>query len=130
MQAATFLLYSRISPYLRGNMAQSSNTDNRIEIIPVISAGGGKSILFVNKTGEKITVINGKGLLGNNLPDVKGLRLDGTTLQNPAEANTKNAVYSVEDIAKIPSDIVLNPYGMVLLTDNDEIMQKVKFDKK
>jgi hypothetical protein len=120
-QAATFLLYSRFSPYLRGNMAQSSGTGNRIEILPVISADGRKSILFVNKTGEKITVINGKGLLGDNSPHIKGFRLDGATLQNPAEANTRNVVYSIEDIAKIPSDIVLNPYGMVLLTDHDAI---------
>jgi xylan 1,4-beta-xylosidase len=115
--AATFLLYSKFSPYLRGNIVQSSNTGDRIEMIPVISAEGEKSILLINKTGEKITVTNVKKLLGKNVSTVKAFRLDESTLQNPAEANTNKAIYSADSMENVPSALLLNPYGMVLLTN-------------
>ncbi|MDR1810681.1 MAG: hypothetical protein LBR34_09830 [Prevotella sp.] len=115
--AATFLLYSRFSPYLRGNVAQSNNTGGKIEIIPVISDKGKRSVLLINKTGGKIEVLGAGKLLGGKASAVKGFRLDATTLQNPEATNTENVKYAVERIANLPSDITLNPYGMALLTN-------------
>jgi xylan 1,4-beta-xylosidase len=118
--AATFLLYSRFSPCLRGNIVQSSNTGDKIELIPVISESGEKSILLINKTEEKVRVANTGKLLDSKASTIKGFRLDESTLQNPDEANTSKAVYSIESITNVPEGIELNPYGMVLLTDISE----------
>ncbi|MDR1221621.1 MAG: hypothetical protein LBL07_01905 [Tannerella sp.] len=116
--AATFLLYSRFSPYLRGNIVQSSNTGGKIELIPVISDEGKRSILFINRTGEKIRITGAKKLTGGKASTVKAFRLDETTLQNPEAANTANVIYSIDSIDGVSSDLILNPYGMVLLTND------------
>jgi hypothetical protein len=119
--AASFLLYSRFSPYLRGNIMQSSGTGGKIELIPVISDEGKRSILFINRTGETRTVAGARKLIGGKASTVKAFRLDGTTLQNPEATNTSNVIYSIDSIAGVPSDIILNPYGMILLTNDIKI---------
>jgi xylan 1,4-beta-xylosidase len=102
-------LYLMSRDYLRGSIVESSASEDKIEMLPVISPQGEKNILFVNRTGEKVTVIKAKKLLGGKGSAVKGLRLDGTTCINEKE-------YTVETIDQVPVDLVLNPYGMVLLT--------------
>jgi xylan 1,4-beta-xylosidase len=123
--AATFLLYSKFSPYLRGKIAQSSNIGDKVEILPILTAEGKKSILFVNKTNEKITLLNAGKLLGGKTSAIKGYRLDETTLQNPAAANTtkkpKYEQYTVETIRKVPANILLTSYGMILITNNNTV---------
>ncbi|MDR0413698.1 MAG: hypothetical protein LBH61_07865, partial [Dysgonamonadaceae bacterium] len=78
------------------------------------------------KTSEKITVANANKLLGNKTSAGKGFRLDGTTLQNPAEANTNKVNYSVESIPEVPKDMELNPYGIILLTEDEIKINLVK----
>ncbi|MDR1224195.1 MAG: hypothetical protein LBL07_15145 [Tannerella sp.] len=46
------------------------------------------------------------------------VRLDETTLQNPEAANTANVIYSIDSIDGDSSDLILNPYGMALLTND------------
>jgi xylan 1,4-beta-xylosidase len=104
---ANLFLMSR--KYLRGGIAESSEVENKIEMLPIISANGEKSILFVNLTGEKVTVVDAKDLIGGDLSAIRGLRLDNTT--------GEGSVYTTETIGNVPVDVVLNPYGMVLLTN-------------
>jgi hypothetical protein len=103
-------LYLMSRQYLRGDVVESSDSLDRVEMIPVISENGERSILFVNRMGQKTTVIDAKTLIGGNEATIKGMRLDHTT-------STANRVYITETMTEVPTDIVLNPYGMVLLTN-------------
>jgi hypothetical protein len=90
-----------------------------VEILPVISPDGTRNLLLINKTGEKRTLANAKALMGGKASTVKAFCLDETTLQNPEASNTSNVIYSVDKITfDVPSDMELNPYGMVLLTND------------
>jgi hypothetical protein len=49
---------------------------------------------------------------------IKAFRLDETALQDPEAANTANVIYSTDSIGSVPSNMVLNPYDMALLTND------------
>jgi hypothetical protein len=117
-------LYLMSNPYLRGNIAESSvKADKpvratRLEVLPVITAKGGKSVLLINRADEPTTVVNANTLLGGKASKIKGWRLDETTaLSINAEAHSNSKAYVWEDLGNIPAYIVLNPHGLVLLTD-------------
>lgn len=103
-------LYLMSRKYLRGDVVESSEPADKIEMIPVISQNGEKSILFINRTGQQTTVVNAKALIGGDESEIKGMRLDHTT-------NVGGKVYITQTMSEVPADILLNPYGMVLLTN-------------
>jgi hypothetical protein len=111
-------LYLMSNPYLRGSIAESSVTAvkpvraTRLEVLPVVIAKGGKSVLLINRADEPTTVLNAGTLLGGKASGIKGWRLDETTRLEP---DSPNQIW--EDLGKVPVDIVLKPYGLVLLTD-------------
>ncbi len=104
-------LYLMSKKYLRGSVVSSVDDLNRVEMIPVISNNGSRSVLFINRMGDKTTVVNAKNLLGVNIAAVKGMRLDHTT-------NIQGREYNTLIMNEVPDNIVLNPYGMVLLTNS------------
>ena len=103
-------LYLMSNKYLRGDVVESVDPSDKIEMLPVITETGERSLLFVNRTGQPVTIVNAKSLVGGDESLINGLRLDSTT-------NTEGRVYITETMAEIPTDVVLNPYGMVLLTN-------------
>lgn len=103
-------LYLMSNKYLRGDVAESSDPADKVEMIPVISELGERSLLFVNRTGEPVTVVNAKSLIGGDESLINGMRLDSTT-------NTEGRVYVTETMDEVPTDVLLNPFGMVLLTN-------------
>lgn len=103
-------LYLMSTKYLRGDIVESKDSTDKVEIIPVLSASGSKSVLFVNRTGTITTIMDAKQLIGGDISSIKGMRLDGTTL-------VENKVYTTQTMDSVPTDVVLNPYGMILLTN-------------
>jgi hypothetical protein len=67
---------------------------------------------------EKIRVASARKLTGVKASTIRAFRLDGTTLQNSEAANTTNVIYSIDSIDDVPSDLILNLYGMALLTND------------
>lgn len=102
-------LYQLSNPYLRGTVVEGYDKEDRVEVIPVLSDDGGRSILFVNRTGECLSLENAARLLGCNVRKMKAFRIDGTT-------RTDDKVYDIGTIED-KSDITLQPYGLVLVTD-------------
>ncbi len=96
--------------YLRGNMKTVSGDETVMELIPVESESGVKSLLVVNKSDEVATLLDLYAIMGmsdgNNL---KGLVLDASTQISEKEYTTKM-------LAEVPNDLVVEPYGSVLIT--------------
>lgn len=114
-------LYLLNRKYLRGDIAESTDLSDRVEMIPIINENGGKSILFINRMGDETTILAAKQLIGGDFSIIKAMRLDETT-----EVSSK--VYMTETIDVVPTDIILNPYGMVLLTNvaDDAVTARIK----
>lgn len=102
-------LYQWSCPYLRGSIVESHDVSDQVEMLPVLSERG-KSILFVNRTGETLRLKNVAKLLGRHNRQVSAYRLDGTT-------KVEERVYDQVEISRHKSDISLQPYGLVLVTN-------------
>ena len=102
-------LYQLSNPYLRGTIVEGYDKNDRAEVLAVLSDNGGRSILFVNRTGESLKIENAARLLGCSKRKMKAFRIDGTTKR-------EDRVYDIVAVTD-KSDIVLQPYGLVLVTD-------------
>jgi hypothetical protein len=123
-------LYSLSRNHLRGGIAETANFTERVELIPVLASNGRKSILFVNRVNEPTTVFGAKALLGENVTNITGLLLDESTKENHNAYNSNSPAYKVDTLTAVPSTIVLNPYGMMILTsDLDEDIVTEEFIK-
>jgi hypothetical protein len=120
---AVALLYRKSGKYLRGDIARHSVGNTRLEIIPIVT-GYRKSVLLVNRKDEKTTVMNAKNLIDGDASKIIGWRLDETTVVEVNDRvvsaiRSNSPAYIWDPLYVVPTDIVLNPHGMVLLT-NDE----------
>ncbi|MDR1810682.1 MAG: hypothetical protein LBR34_09835 [Prevotella sp.] len=111
------------SRYLRGGIAESSGTGDTVELLPVLAPDGGKSVLLINRKDQKTTVADVRSLFGGKASKINGMRLDETTRVSPAGGGYTNSfrspVYRIDTLQSVPKDVVLNSYGMVLLTDKE-----------
>jgi xylan 1,4-beta-xylosidase len=110
-------LYKLSRDHLRGDIVYSK-TNSSVEILPVLSAEGKKNVLIINKTKSSITITNAKSLIGGDASKMVAMRLDESTVLNPELANTSGVRYGVDVMPKVPQDILLLPYGMILLSDD------------
>lgn len=102
-------LYQWSYPYLRGNIVESHDTSDQVEMLPVLSEKG-KSVLIVNRTGKILYLKDTAKLLGCSDLQMKVYRIDGTT-------KVEDRVYKQVEINKYKSNISLQPYGLVLITN-------------
>lgn len=103
-------LYQLSNPYLRGNIVYSVESSNRVEMIPVVNKGNRKSILFINKSDSELRLKNVSELLGCDEDKIRVCHIDETT-----KVGDKN--YDIIEIEDNKSDIILHPYGLILVTN-------------
>jgi len=109
-------LYKLSRNHLRGSIVNNTS-NNDVEILPVLTSNSKKNVLLINKTNEKITITDVKSLIGGDASDMVAMCLDESTVLNPEYTNTDLIRYAVDTLPKVPQDILLLPYGLVLLTD-------------
>lgn len=106
-------LYQLSNPYLRGDIVYSIESSNRVEMIPVVNESNGKSILFINKSDSELHLKNVAELLECDEGEIRVCHIDETT-----KVSDKN--YDIIEIEDKKSDIVLHPYGLILVTNVPE----------
>lgn len=107
--SAAARLYQWSCPYLRGNIVESHDFSDRVEMLPIQSERG-KTILFVNRTGETLHLKDMAKLLGCRNRQMKVYRMDGTTKGG-------ERAYEQVEINRNKGNILLLPYGLVLVTN-------------
>lgn len=96
--------------YLRGEMKTVSGDETIMELIPVESESGVKSLLVVNKSEEVATLLDLYAIMGvSGNEGLKAIVLDASTQISEKEYTTK-----MLDV--VPNDLVVEPFGSVLIT--------------
>lgn len=96
--------------YLRGDMKTVSGDETVMELIPVESESGVKSLLVVNKSDEVATLLDLYAIMGvSGNEGLKAIVLDASTQISEKEYTTKM-------LDAVPNDLVVEPFGSVLIT--------------
>lgn len=97
--------------FLRGGLAESTDDEaGRIELFPVVTKEGKKSLLMINKSGEEATVLDVYKLMGvTDGSALNALVLDETTCLGDKK-------YTTRPLESIDNDLVVQPCGMILVT--------------
>ena len=96
--------------YLRGDMKTVSGKESTLELIPVESETGVRSLLVVNKSEEIATLLDLYAIMGVvDDSNLKALVLDVTTQISEKEYTTKT-------LEEVPNDLIVEPFGSVLVT--------------